>query len=116
VLSYQRRFAISGDYPRHHRFRPRCDRPGYPEAVAAWATSEAQCALLRRHLAEVGIISPETAEPRPAALTWLRTYERLAAEHRATLGLDPRSEASLAKERAAAATLAVDLQALSGWR
>jgi hypothetical protein len=43
----------------------------------------------------------------------LRSFERLAAEHRATLGLDPRSEASLARERAAAATLAVDLDALA---
>lgn len=44
------------------------DRPdlaGYPEAVAAWATSEAQAALLRRHLSEVGTINPETSGPRP---------------------------------------------------
>jgi hypothetical protein len=40
-------------------------------------------------------------------------FEKLATEGRATLGLDPRSEATLAKERAAAATLAVDLEALA---
>jgi len=35
------------------------DRPDlaqFPEAVAAWATAEAQAALLRRHLAEVGTV------------------------------------------------------------
>lgn len=92
------------------------DRPdlaAYPEAVAAWATAEAQAALMRRHVAEAGTFDPETGEPRARALEWLRSFERLAAEHRATLGLDPRSEASLARERAAAASLAVDLGALA---
>ena len=92
------------------------DRPdltAYPEAVAAWATAEAQTALLRRHLAEVGTIDPETGEPRPSPLTWLRSFEKLAAEHRATLGLDPLSEARLSRERATAVTLAVDLDALA---
>jgi hypothetical protein len=92
------------------------DRPdlaAYPEAVAAWATAEAQAALLRRHLADVGTIDPGTGEPRPGTLTWLRTFEKAAAEHRATLGLDPRSEAALTRERAAAVTLAVDLTALA---
>ena len=48
------------------------DRPdlaAYPEAVAAWATAEAQAALLRRHLSEVGTIDPETASPAPSPLT-----------------------------------------------
>lgn len=92
------------------------DRPDlavYPEAVAAWATAEAQAALLRRHLDQVGTIDPDTGEPRPGALNWLRSFEKLAADHRATLGLDPRSEAALARERAAAVTLAVDLTALA---
>jgi hypothetical protein len=61
----------------------------------------------------VGTIDPDTGKPRAESLTVLRSFERLAAEHRATLGLDPRSEASLARERAAAATLAVDLDALA---
>jgi hypothetical protein len=92
------------------------DRPdlgAYPEAVAGWATAEACAALLRRHLDEVGAIDPETREPRAASLNALRQYERQAAEHRATLGLDPRSEASLVRERATAATLVVDLDALA---
>jgi len=92
------------------------DRPdlaAYPEAVAAWATAEAQAALLRRHLAEVGPLDPDTGRPRDAALTWLTRLEGAAARHRATLGLDPRSEAALSRERAAAVVLAVDLDALA---
>ncbi|MGB4779790.1 hypothetical protein [Microbacterium sp.] len=91
----------------------RKDLGDYPEAVAAWATAEAQVALLRRHLEQVGTIDPETMEPRAASLHWLKHFEKLAAEARATLGLDPRSEAALAKERAAAQTLMVDLHAIA---
>lgn len=90
------------------------DRPdlgAYPEAVAAWATAEAQVSLMRRNLAEVGWM--DNGEPRHGALKWLRSFERLAASHRSTLGLDPRSEAALARERAAAAVLTVDLGALA---
>jgi hypothetical protein len=43
----------------------------------------------------------------------LARLEAAAARHRAVLGLDPRSEAALARERAEAATLAVDLHALA---
>ena len=92
------------------------DRPdlaAYPEAVAAWATAEAQAALLRRHVAEVGPLDPDTGQPRDAVLTWLNRTESAAARHRAALGLDPRSEAALARERAAASVLAVDLDALA---
>lgn len=92
------------------------DRPDlapYPEAVAAWATAEAQCALLRRHLEEVGTIDPETNEPRTGPLKWLAAMEKRAAEARKPLGLDPLSEAALMKERAAAASGVVDLNALA---
>lgn len=92
------------------------DRPdlgAYPEAVAGWATAEAQAALLRRHLEEVGVIDPKTNEPRNGALNALRLCERQAVGHRSTLGLDPRSEAKLVQERASAATLVVDLDALA---
>lgn len=92
------------------------DRPDlavYPEAVAAWATAEAQAALIRRHLTEAGWIDRTTGEPNGATLHWLGVFERLAAKHRDTLGLDPRSEAALARERASAAVLAVDLSALA---
>ncbi|MGO1544389.1 MAG: hypothetical protein ACTHXA_08620 [Gulosibacter sp.] len=91
------------------------DRPDlapYPEAIAAWATAEAQVALLRRHLDNVGIIDAKKNEPRYRLAQLLATMERSAAQHRSTLGLDPRSEAELAKVRAEASTLAVDLGAL----
>src|SRR4051812_25069754 len=70
------------------------DRPdlaAYPEAIAAWATAEAQAALIRRHVAERGPLDPDTGAPRDADLTWLTRLEGAAARHRATLGLDPRS-------------------------
>lgn len=91
----------------------RPDLANYPEAVAAWATAEAQATLLRRHLEEVGTLDPATGEPRSSALTWLGHFERLAIKHRATLGLDPRSEAELARERATAVTLGANLEALA---
>lgn len=90
----------------------RPDLTAYPEAVAAWATIEAQAALLRRRLADVGVLDDD-GEPRSGLLRWLHSFENAAAKHRATLGLDPRSEAQLAKERAEAAHLAVDLSALA---
>lgn len=92
------------------------DRPdlaGYPEAVAGWATAEAVAALLRRHLADVGPVDPDTRQTRDRLLQEVSRAEGSAARHRALLGLDPRSEASLARDRAEAATLAVDLGALA---
>lgn len=107
---------VYGDLAQHLAAGLVEDRPdlgAYPEAVAAWATAEAQAALLRRHLEEVGPIDGAKNEPRAASLTWLVRLERLAREHRTTLGLDPRSEAALAKDRAAASVLAVDLGQLA---
>jgi len=89
----------------------RPDLAAYPEAVARWATAEAQATLMRRHFEDVGTIDPETGEPR-SSLHWLRTFEKLAKEMAEPLGLDPVSEARLAKERAAAATLSHDLDGL----
>lgn len=93
------------------------DRPDlavYPEAVAAWATAEAQAALMRRHLDEVGALDDD-GQPRTPVLEWLNRTENAAMRHRATLGLDPMSEARLARERASASVLAsaVDLDALA---
>jgi hypothetical protein len=92
------------------------DRPdlaAYPEALAARAQSEAIAALLRRHLSEVGPVDPDTAQPRETSLKELHRVESAAARHRAVLGLDPRSEAALARERAEVATLVVDLDGLA---
>lgn len=91
------------------------DRPdlaGYPEEVASWATLEAQAALMRKHFEEVGSIDPEKNEPR-SSLSWLSHFEKRAMEARQPLGLGPMSEAKLAKERATAAVLSVDLEALA---
>lgn len=90
----------------------RSDLAGYPEAVAAWATAEAQAALLRRHLGQVGPLD-ENDQPRDAVLKWLTSLEKQAAARRSELGLDPRSEASLARERAAATVLHQDLSGLA---
>ena len=92
------------------------DRPdlaAYPEAVAAWATAEAQAVLLRRHVEFVGAIDAESGRPRESALNWLTRLENAAANHRKVLGLDPTSEARLARDRATAAAIAVDLGAIA---
>ena len=107
---------VYGELARHLAAGLLEDRPdlaAYPEAVAAWSTLEAQATLLRRHVSEVGAIDPATGEPRPGTLTWLTKLEKHAADHRTRLGLDPRSEAALARERAAASVLAVDLEGLA---
>lgn len=91
----------------------RPDLAGYPEALGAWATAEAQAVLLRRDLEMNGVLHPETGEPRDAVLRWSSATERRAAKAREALGLDPRSEATLARERAAASALAVDLEGLA---
>jgi len=93
------------------------DRPDlgrYPEAVAGWATAEAQAALIRRRLDEVGSLD-DHGEPRAGLLNWLTKLESAAGRHRAVLGLDPTAEARLSRDRAAAAALAtaVDLDALA---
>ncbi|MDO5495802.1 MAG: hypothetical protein Q4G64_08820, partial [bacterium] len=89
------------------------DRPdldAYPEAVAAWAESEAQCLLLRRHASEVGLLD---GDGNPRAFTrLLKDSENAASRHRTRLGLDPVAEASLQRERAETAHLAVDIEAI----
>lgn len=93
----------------------RPDLAAYPVAVARWAEWEARAVLMRRHLAEVGDLdgTGPDAEPRKGATKWLRECENAAERAAAVLGLDPRSEASLARERAAASLVAVDLEAIA---
>ncbi len=90
----------------------RPDLRGYPDAVEAWAQAEAQTALHRRWLALHGSYDTSSA-PRDSALRWLNTFEKRAQAARAVLGLDPISEAKLAKERASASLLATDLRGLA---
>lgn len=88
------------------------DRPdlaAYPEAVAAWAQVEAQCVILRRHAAEVGLLDGD--EPRKF-MSLMVALERTAAYHRKRLGLDPVAEASLQRDRAETAHIAVDIEAI----
>lgn len=91
------------------------DRPdlaNYPEALARWATSEAQALLMRRHTEQVGLIDPETSEPREGIARHLRQFEKDAAKYAEALGLDPISDARLHKERANAMTESLSLEAL----
>jgi hypothetical protein len=83
----------------------------YPEAVWAWGRAEARCVLLSEWIASRGLIDPETDQPMPG-LKSLLSFENQAANFRAILGLDPTSEARLAKERADATRGAVDLERL----
>jgi hypothetical protein len=89
------------------------DRPDlgrYPEALAAWADSEARAWLLRDWLTEHGMfIDGETAE---GVLKWLVAFDKRAEAGRVRLGLDPRSEAELANAQADAERSVVDLDAL----
>ncbi len=86
------------------------DRPdlaAWPETVWAWARAEARCLLLAEYQVEAGLIDPKTGDVRSGR--WVGTFERLAADLRGRLGIDPRSEAELARERADASRSAVDL-------
>lgn len=91
------------------------DRPDlarYPGEVAAWAEWEARAMLMRRYLADVGYLDDDGV-PRKEPTKWLTTCENAASRARAALGLTPFTEAALAKERAAASLVAVDLEAIA---
>ncbi|WOP17400.1 hypothetical protein [Raineyella sp. LH-20] len=85
----------------------RPDLAPHREAVAAWAAAEARCILLRHHEDRVGLLD-EDGSPR-GYTSLLVTAERAAERARQRLGLDPLSEAELAKARATASLSAVDL-------
>lgn len=92
------------------------DRPdleAFPEAVGSWAEAEARAVLLRTHLSrsDVGMFDGD-GEPREGMLRWLDRFERRADAMRQRLGLDPRSAAELARERADAGRSQVDLDAV----
>jgi hypothetical protein len=88
------------------------DRPDlrrYPEAVMAWARAEARCILLASYQVEHGLVDADGNVP---GGKYVAQFERLATDLRARLGLDPRSEAELARDRADAERSVVDLDAL----
>lgn len=90
----------------------RPDLAAYPEAVERWATSAAVALLLTRRLDEVGVIDPETGNPRTGLLRHLTSASNAAERAGMLLGLDPSSEARLARDRAATAHLSVDIAAI----
>jgi hypothetical protein len=87
--------------------RPDLER--HPFAVAAWARAEARALLIARWFAD-GIFDKDGNE-RPGVRR-LVEFERMAAQMREKLGLDPRSEAQLAKERVDAQASAYDLDGI----
>ncbi len=91
------------------------DRPDladYPEAVAAWSRAEARCALLDEWITDHGLLT-EDGSPTTGALKYVSSWETQAAVARARLGLDPRAEAELARERVDARRSVIDLEAIA---
>jgi len=84
----------------------------YPEELASVATLEAVLALMRADVSARGIHNAD-GSLRGAFLDRLFAAERQAAKARDRLGLSPMSEASIARERAVATTLAVDLHEIA---
>jgi hypothetical protein len=87
------------------------DRPdllGYPETLVAWARAEARCILFAEYLADEAVDSERALK----VARYIVSFERLAVDLRVRLGLDPQSEATLARERAQAAREIVDLDGL----
>jgi len=91
-------------------FADRPDLKAYPEVVAAWARAEARCLLIDGYLVQHGLVD-DTGKPHPILAHVVR-FENLAARLRERLGLDPLSDAQLARERVEATHAAVDLDAL----
>lgn len=77
--------------------RPDLAEAQYAAAVAAWASAEARCLLLRAHYAKHGVFDAD-GEERPGLAFWDRC-ERQADRLRRQLGLDPMSDAILARAR-----------------
>jgi hypothetical protein len=88
----------------------RPDLAGYPEALHAWARSEARCLLLADWFAAHGLLDEKGKATADTSL--LSSSERLAAQLRGELGLTPKGEAELAKSQSEAAQSVVDLDGL----
>jgi hypothetical protein len=89
------------------------DRPDlqrFPEALLAWSRAEARCLLLERWIVEHGLLDAKGKATVSERL--LVSCERLAMSLRERLGLDPKSEAELARDQADAAKNVVDLEVL----
>jgi hypothetical protein len=73
--------------------------PGFGPAVEAWSRTEARVALIDAYLARHGPLDDE-GKPRPATELLVK-FERLAADLRGRLGLDPASRARIERDLAA---------------
>jgi hypothetical protein len=90
------------------------DRPdlnAHPETVQAWARAEASAQLAWTWIAENGMVDGK-GKPRDL-LRYCVSFERLARDLRRDLGLDPRSDAELQRERAQAVAAAFDVEAVA---
>ena len=88
----------------------RPDLAAYEETVWAWARAEARCLLLEEWLMDHPLVE-EDGNVAPVA-RYVSQFERLAADLRAKLGLDPKSEAELASSRAQATLHTFDIEEL----
>ncbi len=88
----------------------RPDLAAYKETVWAWARAESRCILLERWLVDHPLVE-EDGNVAPVA-RYVSQFERLAADLRAKLGLDPKSEAELASSRAQATLHTFDIEEL----
>jgi hypothetical protein len=82
----------------------------YPEALKAYGRAESVARMLLADLAKVGLYAAN-GEFRASVLARWATSENTAAKLRDALGLTPRSEAAVARDRAAAAASSVDVVA-----
>lgn len=89
----------------------RPDLAGYPETVVSLARSEARAVLLDEYLSRVGMFDPK-GKLREGPLRFVRQFAADADRLRAELGLTPRSEAVVQRDRAQAAATVVDLHAV----
>jgi hypothetical protein len=71
-----------------HATAPWTTGAAFTPTRSAWCWTEGQCIVLRRYLDEVGILDPDTHEPRPASAL-LDRLENRAAKLRTELGLTP---------------------------
>lgn len=81
--------------------------PSFAAALWAWARAEARVQLLDEYLSEHGFLD-EKGNLRPAVDGLLRS-ERIAAELRARLGLDPRARAKLERDLSVSIRDRIDL-------
>lgn len=89
---------------------PYLGTPDFAPAVKAWARAEASLELLAEWVDQHGLLADD-GTPQPWVTTLIR-FDRMAAQHRGRLGLDPTSRARLERELAEAAKGRFDLDAL----